>query len=102
MIDPVWWLGEWEPIEAPGRHTRRFPAEYAAGYQYVPTWYGSKAPSWKQDPPYSMWDRVNRAIPVEGTVTDTPPSWAQSPQARHWLEPEKVGIWARIKKWLMS
>lgn len=101
MIDPVLWLGVWEELDAPGRHQKRFPAPDAHGYKFCPTYYGSKVP-WDTGPRYTMWDRVNRAIPVEGTVNDTPPSWAQSPQARRWLEPEKVGIWAKIKKWLMS
>ena len=101
MIDPVWWLGVWEELDAPGRHQKRFPAPDAHGYKFCPTYYGSKVP-WDAGPRYTMWDRVNRAIPVEGTVTDTPPRWAQSPQARHWLEPERIGIWARFIKWLKS
>ena len=99
-MDAYEWLGIWEPIEAPGRHCRLVPAEYAAGYQYIPTWYGSKAPRWNQDPPYSMWERVGRAIPVEGSVNDPPPSWEKSPQARYWLEKEKTPILARIRAWL--
>lgn len=101
MVDPVLWLGVWEELDAPGRHQKRFHAPDAHGYKYCPTYYGSKVP-WDTGPRYTMWDRVNRAIPVDGTVIDTPPSWTQSPQARYWLEPERIGIWARIKKWLMS
>ena len=100
MVDPVWWLGVWEELDAPGKHDIKLPAPDGFGYVYCRSYYGTKVP-WNAGPRYTMWDRVNRAIPVDGTVTDVPPSWTQSPQARFWLEPENVGIWARIKKWLM-
>lgn len=41
---------------------------------------------------------VSRAIPVDGAVTEPGPSWANSPQARYWLETEPVTIWDRLKK----
>ena len=47
-----------------------------------------------------MWDRVNRAIPVDGAVGDEPPSWLRSPQARFWLEPEKKSLRQRFLEWL--
>lgn len=100
-MDAFEWLGEWEDIQAPGRHCQRIPAPDAFGYQYCPTYYGSKVP-WTAGPRYSMAERVIRAIPVDGSVGDTQPSWTRSPQARHWLEPERIGILARFIKWLKS
>ena len=45
-------------------------------------------------PQWSFQDplRVDRAIPVDGAVTDPAPSWSRSPQARFWLEPERKSI----------
>ncbi len=91
------WLARWEPIEAPGRHTRIYPAGFATGYKYrMPDL--DRRP--KAQPVYSMRDRVNRAIPADGVVADPGPSWARSPQVRFWLAPEKLPIWKRIKRWL--
>lgn len=77
------WLGRWEPLEAPGRHCRRYPAQFAHGYQY--------------DPHRFRQSGVSRAIPVEGTVG---PAWENSPQVRAWLEPERVPVLRRILEWL--
>ena len=41
---------------------------------------------------------VSRAIPVDGAVTEPGPSWAISPQARFWLEPEPVSIRELIRR----
>lgn len=82
-MDPVAWLGRWEPIEAPGRHTKTTPAYFAHGYQY--------------DPHSFRQTGVSRAIPADGRVGA---SWERSPQARQWLEPERVSIWERFKEWL--
>ena len=98
MVDPVWWLGIWEPLDAPGRHQKRFPAPDARGYQYCPSFGGRWTP-WSEPRP-TMWDRVGRAIPVDGVVADAPPSWTQSPQARYWLEPARPGVWKKFKDWL--
>ena len=84
MIDPIWWLGQWESIEAPGRHSSVAPADGAMGY-----------------PPF-YHGQVIRAIPIDGVVGDRRPSWANSPQVRFWLEPKRLGLWARFRKWLMS
>ena len=46
-----------------------------------------------QDP-----QRVDRAIPVDGAVTNPAPSWSRSPQARFWLEPEPESILTLLKK----
>lgn len=78
-MDVYEWLGQWEPGEAPGRHSRITPADDAHGYQYH--------------------GQVLRAIPVTGTV-DAGPSWRRSPQVRFWLEPERVGWWRRFVAWL--
>ena len=96
MIDPVLWLGVWEELDAPGRHQKRFPAPDAFGYKFCPTYYGSKVP-WDAGPRYTMWDRVNRAIPVEGTMERI--SWAQSPQARMWLDEPPKTIRQLLKEW---
>lgn len=73
------WLGVWEPLEAPGRHSRMEPAGFATGYQY-------------SDP-----DMVIRAIPVDGYIGK---SWTRSPQVRFWLQDEKKTILERIIEWL--
>jgi len=78
------WLASWEPVEAPGRHTRVYPADDARGYRYGP-------------PPGAG---VSRAIPVDGKVGDTPPSWMRSPQARRWLQEEKKSLRDRILDWM--
>ena len=98
--DVLEWLGTWGDIEAPGKHTPRYPAGFCCGYVYT----GPRMRYVPQpvQPEPTMWDRVNRAIPVDGTVTETPPSWKKSPQVRFWLEKEGVPIWQRIKRWLRS
>lgn len=59
-----------------GKHVRlTLPATSGIGYP----------PQWSFQDPL----RVDRAIPVDGAVTDPAPSWVRSPQARFWLEPEK-------------
>ena len=93
MIDPIEWLGQWGDLIAPGRHSRMDPAGFARGYRYDPR---------PKEAPYSMWDRVIRAIPVDGTVADAPPSWYRSPQARGWLAPEKPTLRERLIAWLKS
>lgn len=85
------WLAQWGDLTAPGKHSRMEPALFAGGYKYNPVPNG---------PVYTMWCRVNRAIPVDGTVEDPPPSWWRSPQARFWLEKEKVSLWKQIVSWL--
>lgn len=98
-MNAIEWLGRWEDIQSPGKHTRVVPAYNAKGYQFVPPSYsGSRVP--KSETPYSMWDRVSRAIPVDGTISDAPPSWERSPQVRRWLVKEKAPIRARIMAWL--
>ena len=99
-MDAYEWLGVWEPIEAPGKHTKRIPAGFAHGYRY------GFAPDRIDRRPRmaerrsTMWDRVGRAIVVDGTVTDAPPSWTKSPQARFWLGEEKAGLAERIRRWM--
>lgn len=97
MEDAIEWLSRWEDIPAPGKHTRVVPAYNAKGYKYTPSYSGSRVP--KNEIPYSMWDRVSRAIPVDGTIRDTPPSWERSPQVMRWLsrEKEKTPIVAAIR-----
>ncbi len=91
------WLARWEPIEAPGRHTRIYPAGFATGYKYrMPDL--DRRP--KAQPVYSMRDRVNRAIPADGKVADPGPSWKRSPQVRFWLEAPKKSLKVRLKEWL--
>lgn len=51
-MDALEWLARWEQIEAPGRHTRIYPAQFAHGYQF-------DAHSFRQR-------GVSRAIPVSG------------------------------------
>ena len=99
-MDAMEWLGAWEDLGAPGRHCRICPAEGAFGYPIPKSCYGSRAPKPPEGPVYSMWDRVNRAIPVDGAVGDDPPSWTRSPQARFWLEPEKKSLRQRFREWL--
>lgn len=82
-MNPIEWLGRWEPIEAPGKHTRMYPASFSHGYQY--------------DPHVCRQQGVSRDIPVDGRIGA---SWERSPQARYWLEKEKPTILERIKRWL--
>lgn len=90
-MNAIEWLGRWEDIPAPGKHSKLYPALFACGYQY----HGRRS---EQEP--TMWDRVNRAIPVDGTVGDARPTWNRSPQVLFWMEPEKASLWERIKAWL--
>lgn len=83
MVSAYEWLGRWEDIPAPGRHSRVVPVIGADGYPRVPP----------------VGAGVNRAIPVDGTVGDRP-KWANCPQARYWLEPEKKSRWERVKAWM--
>lgn len=98
-MDLYEWLGTWEPGTAPGRHSSVAPAMGARGYQFFPRKLGDRRPK-PPEPMPTMWDRVGRAIPVDGTVGDPPASWEKSPQARYWLEKEKPGILRRILAWL--
>lgn len=84
------WLGQWEQADAPGKHQHMEPAIFAHGYQYC----GQRGPV------HTMWDCVNRAIPVEGTVKDPPPSWSRSPQVLCRLGVRKPGLLKRIADWL--
>lgn len=84
-MDPITWLGQWEPIEAPGKHCRTYPANFAHGYQYDPHLYRQQG--------------VSRAIPVDGRIGA---SWERSPQARAWLEPEKKPLKQRILEWFRN
>lgn len=99
-MDIFEWLGCWEDIEPPAKHDIKYPADGACGYQFYYCSYGSKAP--RAERVYTMWDRVNRAIPVDGTVKDPPPSWERSPQASFWLRPEKESWLTRLIRWLKS
>jgi len=93
------WLAVWEPIEAPGRHSRMYPAGFAVGYRYRPEARRDRVPH-QAGPVPTMWDRVIRAIPVDGVVTDVPPSWSRSPQVRQWMDKPKVNWTARLRRWL--
>ena len=75
------WLGTWEPLQAPGKHSRVVPVIGADGYPRVPP----------------VGAGVIRAIPAEGAVGG---SWSRSPQARYWLEPERKTILQRFAEWL--
>ena len=55
------WLGIWEPRRYFGKHEKSFPADDAIPYTYNPNVHGNDA--WLRD-----WSRVQRAIPVEGTM----------------------------------
>ena len=85
MIDAYEWLGTWEPIEAPGRHCKQYPAGFAHGYQYDPHVFRQKG--------------VSRAVPVEGRVGGKP-DWQISPQARFWLNESKPSLAERVLAWL--
>lgn len=81
------WLGAWEDIAAPGRHSRRYPAEDAKGYRFGPP----------------IWSGVGRAIPVDGTVSEpVRTDWERSPQVRYWLKPEKKSLAERIREWMVK
>lgn len=82
-MDAIEWLGQWEPITAPGRHSSISPADGACGY------------------PAPYHGQILRAIPVTGTVGGRP-SWERSPQVRFWLEPERKSLWQRLKEWMVK
>lgn len=85
------WLGTWEPARYFGKHERTYPADGAMPYNFNPLIRGSDA--WLRD-----WNRVNRAIPVEGTLEKA--TWNQSPQVRFWLDEPKQSLWRRFMVWL--
>ena len=64
----------WQAEAYFGKHHQLIPAEGAQGYSYT-------------NP-----NMVHREIPVEGTVTETAPSWHRSPQAAYWLRPDPEPI----------
>lgn len=84
------WLGTWEPRRYFGKHEKSFPADDAVPYTFNPNVRGNDA--WLRD-----WSRVQRAIPVEGTMEKI--SWAQSPQARMWLDEPPKTIRQLLKEW---
>lgn len=69
-MNPIDWLGRWEPLDAPGRHSKVSEALFAHGYQWRPV---------------RAHFESNRAI---------------CPQAQYWLEKEKPTLRERIIKWL--
>lgn len=87
------WLGTWENIPAPGKHTKKCRAAFSHGYRF------GGFQSFRD--PHSMPHRggVDRAIYADGTVTDVPPSWIHSPQVRAWMQ-EKETAGQKILKWL--
>lgn len=85
------WLGTWEPVRYFGKHERTYPADGAMPYRYNDAVHGNDA--WLRD-----WNRVNRAIPVEGIVQKA--TWNQSPQVRFWLDEPKQSLWRRFMVWL--
>lgn len=97
MMDPVEWLGTWEPIPCAGRHCKTYPAPFAHGYQW-------RGPEMSRQPRPGRGDprrsHVQRAIPVDGSVTEPAPSWSKSPQARFWLEEKRPSVGARLRAWL--
>ena len=82
-MDAIEWLGTWEQLDSPGRHSRMIPADGACGY------------------PAPYHGQILRAIPVTGTVRGRP-SWENSPQVRFWLDPERKTIRQRIREWLQK
>lgn len=96
-----WRQWQLEAPAAPGKHTKVYPAAFAHGYRFNPL----AIPEIDHRPrpmqaPYSMRDRVNRAIPVDGTVKDIAPTWSKSPQVKFWLEEPKKSLRQRIIAWL--
>lgn len=67
-----------------GKHTQLVPAEFARGYQHS----------------YNDPERVSRAIPVEGYVSDQTPFTEKAPQAWYWTkkEPDSCAIGIRFKR----
>ena len=83
-------LGTWEPPQYFGKHDKRYPADDGIGYRYNPLIHGNDV--WLRD-----WNRVNRAIPVEGTLEKA--TWNQSPQVKFWLDEPKKTIRERLLAW---
>lgn len=98
MVDPIAWLGEWEPIESVGKHDRIYPAPFAHGYQWrgpvMSCQYGNLTGDIRQR------GRTRTSIPMRTKSNGSLPSWYKSPQVRFWLEEEKVGVWKRFVRWL--
>jgi len=84
-MDGYEWLGLWEPLEAPGKHCKMYPALFAHGYQYDPHVFRQRG--------------VSRAVPVDGRVG---PSWERSPQVKRWMEKEKPTILTLIVSMLRA
>lgn len=99
MVDPIAWLGEWEPIESVGKHDIIYPAGFAHGYKWrgVPPMDRRPRVVNHDDP---LRNRVQRAIPVDGTVSAVQPSWINSPQVRFWMQEPKKKLRTRILAWL--
>lgn len=85
------WLMVWEPARYFGKHDKRYPADDAVPYRYNYAIHGNDA--WLRD-----WSRVQRAIPVEGTMERL--SWSQSPQVKFWMDEPRKTIWQRFVEWL--
>ena len=84
------WLMVWEPARYFGRHEKRYPADDAIGYRYNCNIHGNDL--WLRD-----WSRVQRAIPVEGTMERL--SWSQSPQVKFWMDEPRKNLWQRFMEW---
>lgn len=84
------WLMVWEPARYFGRHEKRCPADDAVPYRYNYAIHGNDA--WLRD-----WSRVQRAIPVEGTMERL--SWNQSPQVKFWLDKPTPSLLDRLRAW---
>ena len=52
MIDPVEWLGTWEPARYFGKHEHYEPVTGPGGYVYD---YGRVGLSWTQSPQVKFW-----------------------------------------------
>lgn len=86
------WLGRWEDNDCPGKHSKKYPADFAYGYPRP----------WNAMPdavPFRMHG-VSRAIQADGYVRESGPGWQKSPQARFWLEEERKPLGQRIREWL--
>ena len=86
MIDPVEWLGTWEPARYFGKHEHYEPVTGPGGYVYDYQTNGNL-----------LTAPVIRAIPVDGWVGL---SWTQSPQVKFWLDKPEPTILERIMDWL--
>lgn len=78
------WLHQWEPLQAPGKHSSVSPAVVAYGYQYNGV---NGNAIWAYPHPAPVMPR-------------TEPTWVKSPQVRFWLEPEKKSLCVRLLAWL--